>query len=433
MQLSDFDIEGKLAEGGLGEVLAATEKSNGRRVVLKRPKSTAQQSHERLRDEGWLGLRVNGTAFVETVGSFEHDGVPYVVIERLDGVTVNELWRRSGALSYAAVAKLGAEVCLALAVLHALRDDKGKPLGAIHRDISSRNVMVERNGRVRVIDLGAAYSATDEREAQSAVGVVVGTLPYLAPELFEGGESTSARDIWAVGVMLLEAALGKVFTRKEPLENTLDGLRRVRARTLSPFGDPAVDALEPRLLAVLKQMLSINPAERIDAKSAAVELSVIYAGTIPQTELARRVGQVLRGPAQPTTTSKPTTAATQLVTKSMVANVAAAVDEDGPTILDPAPRAASLEAEGPTLNERTQKNAAASDDHAPTEESIDASDVDLTTKRVIAAAMPSVPLTEEQSLDVGGRRLTQAQARLVAVVCLVVGAAALLGVGFASR
>jgi serine/threonine protein kinase len=342
MHINDYVIDGKLAEGGLGEVIAAREKTTGRRVVLKRPMATGQQAYERTRDEGRLGLRVNGTAFVQTFGQFEHDGVPHLVIEHLDGVTVFDLWRNTGALSFAAVAKIGAEVCQALAVLHILRDDDGAPLGAIHRDISSRNVMVESSGRVRVIDLGAAYSDAADRSAQSGVGVIIGTMPYLPPELLDGGEDSTARDVWAVGVTLLEAAAGNPFTRKPArAEADVDALMRVKRKTRDPFSDPAVQALEPRLLSVLKRMLTTDPDARIDAMSAGVQLAAIYAGSNAQAELARRVGQVRQLPAA---APKPM-AATAVVVPATPSPMGLPRTElarqgldDGPTIVDPQPR-----------------------------------------------------------------------------------------------
>ncbi len=362
MDLNDFDVEGPFGEGGLGEVLAATLKASGRKVVLKRPKTAEFGTYARTRDEGRLGLRLNGTAFVETLGQFDVAGLPYVALERIDGVTVFELWRKTGALSYPAVAKLGAEVSQALAVMHVLRDENGTPLGALHRDISCRNVMVDVTGRVRIIDLGAAFSHSADRSAVSKVGVVIGTLSYLPPEIFEGGDDTPARDMWCVGVMLLEAAIGNAFSKKRQGESTGEGLRRVRRKAEDPFSAPEVLALEPRLLGVLKQLLMKDPKLRMDAKTAAAELAALYAGSNPQAELARRVERARALPkpsprpgaavAQPPSVIGDAEARTEAegspaVSDEPTVSVADAqvfgsepLGDDGPTMLDPPRRTA---------------------------------------------------------------------------------------------
>ena len=376
MDLTDFDVGGPFGEGGLGEVLAATLKTSGRKVVLKRPKTDEFGTYARTRDEGRLGLRLNGTAFVETLGQFDVGGLPYVALERIDGVTVFELWRKTGALSYPAVAKLGAEVAQALAVMHVLRDDNGTPLGALHRDISCRNVMIDVTGRVRIIDLGAAFSHSADRSAVSKVGVVIGTLSYLPPEVFEGGDDTPARDMWCVGVMLLEAAIGNAFSKKRQGESTGEGLRRVRRKAEDPFSAPEVLALEPRLLGVLKQLLTSDPKLRMDAKSAAAELAAIYAGSNPQAELARRVE---RARALPKPAPKPGAAVAQppsvigdagtrthaegspAVSNEATVSVADAqvfgsepLGDDGPTMLDP-PRRRGGESETVEEGQETRR------------------------------------------------------------------------------
>jgi serine/threonine-protein kinase len=304
-----------------------------------------------------LGLRLNGTAFVETLGAFDVDGVPYVALERIEGVTVLELWRRTGALSYPAVARIGAEVCQALAVMHVLRDDEGTPLHALHRDISARNVMVDTEGRVRIIDLGAAFSEAADRSAVSRVGVVIGTLSYMPPEIFEGGKDSPARDMWSVGVLLLESAVGSVFSKKRAGEDTIEGLQRVRRKTLDPFSDPAVMGLEPRLLGILKQLLTKNPALRMDAKTAAAEFAALCAGLKPQVELARRVERARQLP-KPVASPKAEVAAPPTAARAPSRTEADEIklDDDGPTIQDPPRRgfeSGSTLEDAPTRQDRS--------------------------------------------------------------------------------
>ncbi|HEY1098042.1 MAG TPA: protein kinase, partial [Myxococcota bacterium] len=257
-------------------------------------------------------------------------------LELVEGVHIADLLRRTGALPYTVVAKLGAEIAGALALLHILRDAHDRPLNAIHRDISVRNVMVDLAGRVRVLDLGMAYTTSPDRSAATRQGVFVGTLTYLPPEVFLGLDDTPARDIWSLGVLLLEAACGRMYAKAHAGETTKERMARVAAKSADPFSDPLIRAIDPRLLRVLKQMLQTNPADRMEASLVAVQLSAIYAGTRPHEELERRVRQAQQLPAAP----KPRAEAlavppTPTPSASRTEPEAQSLDPDGPTLIDP--------------------------------------------------------------------------------------------------
>lgn len=269
MRIGDYEVEERLAEGGMAEVLLGRGQ-DGRRVVLKRALRPADaMTQRRLRDEGKLGLRLNGTGFAETLLVLNDDsGAAVLALEWVDGVPLEGLWKVAP-LSPWMVAKLGSEVAAAIAMLHDVRSDDGRALGAVHRDLSSRNVLLERGGRARVIDLGCALFNDDERSARTEAGNVLGTLRYLAPEVFENAKACQASDVWSIGVLLLEAALGRPVFKGSP--------RDVAAAVFfrDPFVDVDVQALDSRLLEVLRRALRRNPAARPSAGRLAEDLAVL--------------------------------------------------------------------------------------------------------------------------------------------------------------
>ncbi len=268
MRIGSYEVEDKLAEGGMAEVLLARSRG-GRQVVLKRAlRPTDAMAQRRLRDEGKLGRRLNGTGFVETVDVLDDGGSTVLALEWIDGVPLEALWKVARLTPWM-VAKLGSEVAAAIAVLHDVAGDDGRALGAVHRDLSSRNVLVEAGGRARVIDLGCALFDDAERSARTEAGNVLGTLRYLAPEVFETAKACQASDVWSIGVLLLEAALGRAVFKGNP--------RDVAAAVFfrDPFGDVDVQALDSRMLGVLKRLLRRDPSARPSAGRVAEDLALL--------------------------------------------------------------------------------------------------------------------------------------------------------------
>lgn len=257
MRIGAYTIERPLGSGGMSQVWLARDAFN-RTVVVKRQLNPADDS--RLRDEGRIGLRLRHDGVVQTFDLFEHEGRPVLVLEYVAGSTLAAL-RKHGPLPAEAVASIGADVAAGLAALHAATDESGAPLRAVHRDVSPANIIVAPDGRARLIDLGIARSRESSSERTRA-GDVRGTIRYLAPELFDAAEHSPRTDLWALGVCLFEAALGRPAATGP--EATL--LAAVLRGTLLQLHDG--ESISPHVAAVIGQLCA--PAdERIDDASVA--------------------------------------------------------------------------------------------------------------------------------------------------------------------
>ncbi|HEY4220033.1 MAG TPA: serine/threonine-protein kinase [Myxococcota bacterium] len=254
MRLGNYDIERPLGSGGMSDAFIARS-SRGRLVVLKRPRNHDPEIAARMRDEGRIGAKLYHPNLVETIEVFEHEGLPVLVLGFVDGATIDDV-RKKAPLLPAAVARIGCQIAEALGTIHGALGDDGTTLTAVHRDVSGRNIVCTKAGESVLIDLGIARF--DElRAAHTATGMVLGTLRYMAPELVDGAQATPASDFYSLGCVLIEAATGQPVFTGAPSEIAGAILTR------GPLAGPYVERIDVRLLAALKVMCAMKPAERV--------------------------------------------------------------------------------------------------------------------------------------------------------------------------
>jgi serine/threonine protein kinase len=204
--VGSHEVLSELGDGGMGTVKLGRSPS-GRLVVLKQPHPGDATLRELLLDEARVGLRLKHPNIVETIDFFEIDGQAVLVIAFVSGASLQDL-RAFGPLPVPVVARIGRQIAEALDCIHHATDDKGTPLNILHRDVTPANIMLGHDGEARLIDLGIAKH--DERMAEKTkTGYLRGTLRYMAPEIFDRGVYSTASDLWALGVSLLDAALGR--------------------------------------------------------------------------------------------------------------------------------------------------------------------------------------------------------------------------------
>ena len=243
MRFGDYEIEGHLGAGGMSSVWLARSRG-GNLVVLKRQLNPADDA--RLRDEASVGLRLRHPNIVHTLGLFEHEARPILVLEYVAGASLVAL-RKRGPLPPAAVCCIGADLACGLTAIHEACDEQNRPLHVVHRDVSPANVIVTPDGNARLIDLGIARFAEAGAE-RTGTGELRGTLRYLAPELFDAKQHTPKTDLWALGVCLFEAALGRqAVTGPEAV--ILACIVRGQLLDLRPG-----EAIEPTLALVIKSL-----------------------------------------------------------------------------------------------------------------------------------------------------------------------------------
>lgn len=204
-------------------------------------------------DEARIMLSLQHGNIVQILDMGRLDGVPFLALEYVDGRdlrTVLERVRQHGmALPRELMAFVAAEVCRGLDYAHRKRDDQGRPLHIVHRDINPANIFISYEGAVKVGDFGLA-KARDNLE-QSDAGVIKGKLSYLSPEQAQGQPIDLRSDIFSLGTTLFETTTGqRPFGGDSDVEIVMrvrDG-RYTRPSLLDPEYPPALEAIVTRAL-----------------------------------------------------------------------------------------------------------------------------------------------------------------------------------------
>jgi serine/threonine protein kinase len=248
--LGPYQLVRSLGHGGMAEVhLAIAHGASGfeREVAIKTllPERVGEPELERaLIREATLAGRLRHRNLVAVLGLGVDDGLYYVVMEYVDGGDLDE--RR---LAEPLALHVACEVALGLSYLHAARDERGLPLGIVHRDVSPHNVLVSRTGDVKLADFGIA-KATALADL-TAAGARKGKYGYMSPEQLAGEPVTAASDQFGLAVTLVELICGsRPFERETPLA-TMEAIRD---------GAPDLSPLAPDLAAIVQRALA--PAAR---------------------------------------------------------------------------------------------------------------------------------------------------------------------------
>lgn len=209
-----------LGKGAMGEVWLAEEegpRNFRRRVAVKRLLGTGDLGDiatESFVAEAQVIAKLDHPNIVRLVELGNSDGGLYLVLDFVDGAALDRLYRRTGAMSPAAVAYLGREVAKALEAVHNMSDDYGRNCGVVHRDVTPSNILVSRDGRVRLTDFGVARISGMGGE-RTETGVFKGKLPYMPPEQARGEKFDGRADIFALGITLFEGILGRRLRKAE--------------------------------------------------------------------------------------------------------------------------------------------------------------------------------------------------------------------------
>ena len=250
-----FMLEKKLGQGGMAEVFRARvfgASGFEKVVVIKtlREELIGTPELERMfLEEARLQARLSHRNLVQAHDLGITDGRPWVRLDFVDGVDLSAL---PLPLPADLARFIGAELALGLHALHLAKDDAGRELGIVHRDVSRKNVLLSRFGEVRLADFGIAR-ATQLRE-QTRGGVRKGTWAYMSPEQVSGRPLTASSDQFSLATLLVELITGaRPFDGPTPLE-TMD-----RIREAAP---PALEGVSPELVLVLRRALLKDPLVR---------------------------------------------------------------------------------------------------------------------------------------------------------------------------
>ncbi|MFF1273527.1 protein kinase [Streptomyces marokkonensis] len=292
-----YRVTARLGRGGMGVVWKAVDEVLGREVAVKELRTYTDAAGPeladlglRMRREARAAARVRHRGVVAVHDIAETDGRPLIVMELVDGPSLDDVLRDRGTLDPREAAGIGAEVMDALAAAHRA--------GVLHRDVKPGNILLDRSGRVVLTDFGIA--AMDDPGDGSATrltrsGEIVGSLDYLAPERAQGGVPGPASDVWALGATLYAAVEGASPFRRTSTFSTLTAI------VTEPVPEsPRAGALAP----VLRRLLDKRPESRPEAAEACDLLKAVATGTDTPTAALRlpapgRTGTVPGVPAVP--------------------------------------------------------------------------------------------------------------------------------------
>lgn len=246
-----------LGRGGMGEVYRARDERLRREVAIKRVRAADEGAggrRERLEREARLVAQVGHSSVVQVFDLVEEQGELWVVMELVEGQTLAALLD-DGPLELARAVRYAAEVAAGLEAAHRR--------GIVHRDLKVENVMLSRQGQIKVLDFGIAKHvepAGEEGPALSQEGQVIGTVRAMAPEQARGLRVDARSDLFSLGVLLYELVSG---TSPFAAQTALDTLVRVSVhRPASLHELPGLSAVPRALSALVDQLLEKAPELR---------------------------------------------------------------------------------------------------------------------------------------------------------------------------
>ncbi len=267
-QFGPYCLLRRLRVGQLAEVFLAAR--GEARVVLKRALPTTAENpalREVFLAEGALAVRLHHPHIVRATLRGEHFGLPFLEFEYVHGVDGARL--RDAAVGGGLrvpprlLAHVGLGVARALAYAHELPDERGRPLGLVHRDVSPQNVLFGYDGTVRLADFGCVRLTRPGR-APTGAGVVKGKLGYLAPEQLGGGPLDARTDLFQLGLVLYELLAG---CRAFPFPD-IASLSDALANRYWPDTAPLRDERAAPLGAVVARLMAACPDERFPTAGA---------------------------------------------------------------------------------------------------------------------------------------------------------------------
>lgn len=259
-RIGRYTVERRLGSGGMADVYLCRQAGMGgfdRQVVVKQIREHLREREDvvfMFLDEARLVAQVNHPNVVQVYDIDEQEGLPYLVMEYVRGLSFETLSKRlqQRGVQYPIdlVAALGEQACAGLHAVHELRDSTGATLGVVHRDISPSNMLLSVDGVVKIIDFGVARAKN--RLSVTSAGHLKGRAGYVAPEALTDTVLDRRADLFALGVVLYELCTGKILFDRENdlarlsavLTTRVPPLSSVRSDTVSGMSDALARALE---------------------------------------------------------------------------------------------------------------------------------------------------------------------------------------------
>ena len=252
-------------------------------------------AHTSLLHEARVTAHFSHPNVVQLLDAGIEDDAPWLALEFVAGVSLREMIQaareKSVPVSPWIFARILADACAGLHAVHEARDERGKPLEIVHRDVSPQNILLSWDGVVKLADFGVARSSI--QSSATRTGTVKGKLGYMAPEQARGGQVDRRTDVFAMGILLWEALAEK---RLFSGQNESETLARVLMCKVPPLAEASPNASK-ELGALAHRALSPEPSARFESAlemRQAIEAVMVRAGvTVREPEVAETLATLV--------------------------------------------------------------------------------------------------------------------------------------------
>jgi serine/threonine protein kinase/Tfp pilus assembly protein PilF len=246
-----YEIKQLLGEGGMGAVYKAMDREVERLVALKiiRPElAEREEILARFKQELILARRITHKNVIRIFDLGEAEGLKFITMEFIEGKDLSSLIKEKQRLSFEECADVMSQVCTALDAAHSE--------GVVHRDLKPQNIMIDKQGRVIVMDFGIARNV--EQAGMTNTGAVIGTPDYMSPEQVMGEHVDARSDLFTMGIIFYQLLVGQLPYKADTIQGAM--FKRTKERSASP---QSVDPSVPQMLSdITVKCLQLEPKDR---------------------------------------------------------------------------------------------------------------------------------------------------------------------------